>query len=163
MSIAVYPGSFDPLTHGHVDLIKRVSKIFSKVVVLVAYSSKKQYLFSAEERRSLIDRSLGHLDNVEVQIHDGLTTGFLKKIGAKIIIRGVRSAIDFDSEIVLAQMNKRLAADIETLVLFPNAEFQFISSSAIKEVAQAGGNLDAFVPTIVAQALKEKFNALRKN
>ncbi len=159
--LAVYPGSFDPVTHGHIDLIERASKIFKKVIVLVANSSKKQYTFSFAERKKLLEQSLGKVKGVEIQAHDGITTDYVKSVGAKIIIRGVRSASDFDHEIVLAQMNKKLAPDVETFILFPKTDFQFFSSSAIKEVAQAGGKLDAFVPKPVAKALKEKFHAIR--
>ncbi len=163
MSLAVYPGSFDPLTLGHLDIIQRVSKIFDKLIVLVSFSIKKNYIFSAEERTALIKSTIGHLKNVEVQFHDGLTIDFLKKSKAQVMVRGVRSANDFENEIVIAQMNKRLAPDIETLVLFPSAEFQFIASSAIKEIAQYGGDLKAFVPPSVSQALKERLNVIRKN
>lgn len=159
MSVAVYPGSFDPITLGHVDVITRALKIFDRVIVLVAQSSRKQYMFTSKERKDLILNALGKRSNVEVEAWDGLTTDFVKKSGAKVILRGVRSSSDFDNEIVVAQMNKRLAPDVETCVLFPSSEYQFIASSAIKEVAQAGGNLDSFVPSNVAKALKEKFNA----
>jgi len=163
VSLAVYPGSFDPLTLGHLDIIQRVSKVFDKLIVLVSHSSKKTYIFSAAERRTLIEKALTHIKNVEVQTHVGLTTEFLKKVHAQVMVRGVRSANDFENEIVIAQMNKRLAPDIETLVLFPNAEFQFIASSAIKEIAQFGGDLKAFVPPNVSQALKEKLHVIRQN
>ena len=163
MSLAVYPGSFDPLTLGHLDIIQRVSKIFDKLIVLVSFSSKKNYIFSIEERKAMVEKAVGHLKNVEVKSHDGLTTEFLKKAKAQVMVRGVRSSGDFENEIVIAQMNKRLAPEIETLVLFPNAEFQFIASSAIKEIAQFGGDLSAFVPSNVSQALKERLHVIRKN
>lgn len=161
MSVAVYPGSFDPITLGHVDVINRALKIFDRVIILVAQSSRKQYMFSSKERRDLIIKALGKKKNIEVETWDGLTTDFVKDAGAKVILRGVRSSSDFDHEIVIAQMNKNLAPDIETCVLFPSAQFHFIASSAIKEIAQSGGELEAFVPTNVAKALKEKFHARR--
>lgn len=157
MSVAVYPGSFDPITLGHIDVITRALNIFDRVIVLVAQSSRKQYMFNAKERRDLIIKSLGKRKNVEVDAWDGLTTDFVKDVGAKVILRGVRSSSDFDNEIVVAQMNKKLAPGLETCVLFPSTEFQFISSSAIKEIAQAGGDLAAFVPPNVVKALKEKY------
>lgn len=157
MSVAVYPGSFDPITLGHIDVIARALKIFDRVIVVVAQSSRKQYMFSSTQRRDLIIKALGKRKNVEVESWDGLTTDFVKDIGAKVILRGVRNPSDFDNEIVVAQMNKKLAPDLETCVLFPSTEFQFISSSAIKEIAQSGGDLEAFVPSNVAKALKEKY------
>ncbi len=159
MSVAVYPGSFDPITLGHVDVINRSLKVFSRVIILVAQSSRKQYMFSSKERRDLIIKSLGKKKSVEVETWDGLTTDFVREAGAKVILRGVRSSSDFDHEIVVAQMNKRLAPDIETCIFFPSAELQFISSSAIKEIAQAGGDLESFVPAVVAKAIKEKYSA----
>ncbi|OQW50316.1 MAG: pantetheine-phosphate adenylyltransferase [Proteobacteria bacterium SG_bin7] len=157
MNVAIYPGSFDPITLGHIDLITRALNIFDQVVVLVAQSSRKQYMFNSRERKDLIVKALGKRKNVKVEAWDGLTTDFAKKTGAKIILRGVRSSTDFDHEIVLAQMNKKLAPDLETCVFFPSAEFQFIASSAIKEIAKAGGDLEAFVPSNVVKALKEKY------
>jgi pantetheine-phosphate adenylyltransferase len=157
LSVAVYPGSFDPITLGHVDVITRALTIFDRVIVLVAQSSKKQYLFSSKERRDLIIKALGKKKNVEVETWNGLTTDFVRDAGAKVILRGVRSSSDFDHEIVAAQMNKKLAPDIETCVFFPGPEFQFIASSAIKEIAQAGGDLSSFVTPNVTKALKEKY------
>lgn len=163
MSLAVYPGSFDPLTLGHLDIIQRASKIFDKLIVLVSYSTKKNYVFSAEERQNLVKAAVSDYKNVEVKTHMGLTTEFLKKVNAKVMIRGVRSSSDFDHEIIIAQMNKNLAPEIETLVLFPNADLQFIASSAIKEIAQYGGDLRSFVPPNVDKALKERLHVIEKN
>lgn len=163
MSTAVYPGSFDPITLGHLDLIRRAAKIFDRIIVLVSHSERKTYLLSPDERKSLIVESVTGIKNVEINIWDGLTTDYVKKVGSKIILRGVRSSSDFDNEIVIAQMNKKLTDEIETCVLFPSPEYQFISSSAIKEVARAGGNLEPFVPLNVMKALKAKYNAIKKN
>jgi len=152
----IYPGSFDPITLGHVDIIQRVHPFFEELTVLVAHSGEKKYLFSAEERKELIEKSIGSLPNVKIDIFEGLTTDYLKRNGQKVIIRGLRAVADFENELVMANMNKKLAKDVETMIVFANPEFHYISSRLIKEVAAHGGTLLDVVPTVVVEALKRK-------
>lgn len=158
MSIkAVYPGSFDPITLGHLDIIKRLQKIFGEVIILLAQHPGKKYLFSLEERKKLIAESVGHIKGVKVDVHDGLTVDFMKKAGAQVIVRGLRAVTDYEYELVMANMNKRLAPDIETLIVFASPEYYYVSSSTIKEVARYGGKIDQLVPANVLAALHGKF------
>lgn len=154
--IAVYPGSFDPITTGHVDIIERLSKIFDQVIVLIAQSGDKNYLFTAEERAQFIQVQFAHLKNVSVDFSSGLTVDYMKKKGAKIIVRGLRAVADFEYEGTLASMNKTLAPDIETFMIFSRPEFYFISSRGVKEVAKNKGQLTGLVPDHVIMELKKK-------
>lgn len=156
--VAVYPGSFDPITLGHVDIINRVAQLFEKVVVLIAQSPDKKTLFSVEERVRLIERSLSHLDNIEVAVHEELTIGFLKKVGSRVLVRGLRAVVDFEYEVSMANINRKLAPDIETILIFASPEYYFVSSRAVKEVARHGGNLQGLVTDEVAKALIGKLN-----
>lgn len=144
--IAVYPGSFDPITLGHVDIIQRLSKIYEKVVVLVAKSSQKSSLFTPEERKKLILDTLKAYENVEVDIFEGLTIDYMKSAQAKVIVRGLRAVVDFEYEMSMANMNKKLAPDIETMMMFAAPEYYYISSRGVKEVALNGGSLKGLVP-----------------
>ena len=155
--IAVYPGSFDPITWGHVDIIHRIHKVFDEVIVLIAQAQRKSYLFDVEERRSLVKACLEDLDRVRVEVFDGLTTDFARKVGATILVRGLRTVSDFDSEIAMAQMNKSLYPEVETLLVFASPEFQAISSHMVKEVASLRGPLRGVVPPPVEKALEKKF------
>ncbi|WP_415062203.1 pantetheine-phosphate adenylyltransferase [Bdellovibrio sp.] len=154
--IAVYPGSFDPITMGHVDIINRIAPLYDQVVVLVAQSSQKQSMFSAEERKLLIERSLSHLKNVKVDIFGGLTVDYMKRVSAQVIVRGLRAVVDFEYEMTMANMNKKLAPEIETLLVFASPEYYYISSRGVKEVAVNGGALKGLVPDIVIEALEKK-------
>lgn len=154
--IAVYPGSFDPITMGHVDIINRIAPLYDQVVVLVAQSSQKQSMFSAEERKLLIERSLSHLKNVKVDIFGGLTVDYMKRVSAQVIVRGLRAVVDFEYEMTMANMNKKLAPEIETLLVFASPEYYYISSRGVKEVAVNGGALNGLVPDIVIEALEKK-------
>ncbi|MFN3453324.1 MAG: pantetheine-phosphate adenylyltransferase [Pseudobdellovibrio sp.] len=156
--IAVYPGSFDPITAGHVDIIQRLSKIYDKVIVLVAQSGDKSYMFTAEERAQFIQKEFASYTNVEVDFHQGLTVDYMKKKGAKIIVRGLRAVADFEYEGTLASMNKTLAPEVETFMIFSRPEFYFISSRGVKEVAKNGGALIGLVPERVIPELLNKFN-----
>ena len=156
MKKAVYPGSFDPITLGHVDIIERLTVIFDEVIVLVAKSSQKQSAFSAEERKTLIEKSLAHLKNIRVDIFEGLTTDYLKKEKAHVIVRGLRAVMDFEYEMTMASMNKKLAPDIETMLVFARPEYYYISSRGVKEVAANGGSLDGLVPLAVVNPLLKK-------
>jgi pantetheine-phosphate adenylyltransferase len=154
--IAVYPGSFDPITMGHVDIIERISKLYNQVIILIAESSQKSSLFSIEERKALISKSLSHLKNIKVDVHDGLTVDYVKKIGAGVIVRGLRAVVDFEYEMTMASMNRKLAPNIETMLVFARPETYFISSRGVKEVARHAGNLDGLVPDVVKQPLQKR-------
>jgi pantetheine-phosphate adenylyltransferase len=156
MKKAVYPGSFDPITVGHLDIIKRLSPLYDEVIVLVSSSPNKSYLFSTNERKELLEKSLLGLGNVKVDIHEGLTVDYLRKINANVIVRGLRAVVDFEYEMAMASMNKRLAPEIETALIFASPDCYYISSRAIKEIARFGGNLDGLVPTHVQQKLLDK-------
>ena len=157
-----YPGSFDPITVGHVDIIRRLCSTFDEVVVLVAQSSQKEALFSAEERKELVQKTLSDLPNLKVDIHAGLTTDYLKKNKISIIVRGLRAVVDYEYELTMANINKKIAPDIETMLVFANPEYYFISSRGVKELAINGGNLDGMVPPNVIQPLLKKLNAKKK-
>ena len=154
--IAVYPGSFDPITLGHVDIIQRISKLYDQTVVLISQSPNKSSFFTAEERKNLIEQSLSHLKNVSVEIHDGLTIDYMKKVNSSVIVRGLRAVVDFEYELTMANMNKMLAPNIETLLVFADPKYYFISSRGVKEVAQHGGSMHGLVPDLVAEALIKK-------
>lgn len=154
--VAVYPGSFDPITMGHVDIIERLSKAFEKVIVLVADSSQKQGLFSAQERKKLIQETLKKLKNVEVDISSGLTVDYVRKVKAHVIVRGLRAISDFEYEMTMANMNRKLAPEIETLMVFAAPEYYYISSRGVKEVAMNGGALEGLVSDHVGKAMKKK-------
>lgn len=157
MKIAVYPGSFDPITTGHIDIIERVSKICDQVIVLVSEAPDKKSLFSVEERMDLIRRSLTQFQNVSVDAHSGLTIEYLRQKQARVLIRGLRAVADFEYEFSLSSMNQRLAPEIETLLMFARPEFYFVSSRSIKEVARHKGALKGLVPEPVRIALEGKF------
>lgn len=155
-NIAVYPGSFDPITLGHVDIIQRISHLYDQTVVLISQSATKASLFTVEERKELIERCLSQFKNVKVDIHEGLTVDYMKKNNSKVIVRGLRAVVDFEYELTMANMNKMLAPDIETLLVFADPKYYFISSRGVKEVAQHGGSLVGLVPELVAEALINK-------
>ena len=159
--VAVYPGSFDPITLGHVDIIQRLSLVFEKVIVLVSKSSMKTGLFLPEERKDMILNTLKHLKNIEVDIFEGLTVNYLKNKKAHVIVRGLRAVVDFEYEMTMASMNKKLQPDIETLLMFAAPEFYYISSRGVKEVAAHGGPLKGLVPDLVIDPLLKKL-AIKK-
>ncbi|MES2802868.1 MAG: pantetheine-phosphate adenylyltransferase [Bdellovibrionota bacterium] len=156
--IAVYPGSFDPITSGHVDIIHRLSEIFDEVIVLVAQSGDKSYMFTAEERAEFVKKQFSHKKNIQVDIFQGLTVDYMKKKGAKVIVRGLRAVADFEYEGTLANINKKLAPEIETFMIFSKPEYYFISSRGVKELAKNGGALTGLVPDIVIPELVKKLN-----
>lgn len=153
---AVYPGSFDPITNGHIDIIQRIAKLYSEVTVLIANSPEKSTMFTPVERKALIEKSLKGLSNVRVDFHQGLTVDYLKQNNSKVIIRGLRAVVDFEYELSMANMNKKLNPDIETVLIFASPEYYFISSRAVKEVARNKGSLAGLVPEPVIEAMKQK-------
>lgn len=154
--IALYPGTFDPITNGHIDLVQRAAKLFDKVVVAIASNSKKSPRFSLEERIELAQQVLKGCTNVSVKGFDILLVDFARQENANILIRGLRAVSDFEYEFQLASMNRNLAPDIESVFLMPADEYSFISSSLVKEVATLGGDISSFVHPLVNEALKEK-------
>lgn len=158
MKIGVYPGTFDPITNGHLDVIKRALKIFDQLVVAVAISSyKKSPIFSIEERLNFIKESVEELENLKIEAFDGLLVKFVKQKGAVAIIRGLRAVSDYEFELQLAHANRRLYRDIETVFLMPSEEFSFLSSTLVKEIAYFGGSVKSLVPPVVEKALRLKF------
>jgi len=160
--VAVYPGTFDPVTFGHMHIIKRAAKLFDKVIMAVANDNYKNTIFTLEERLELIRACcLDDLPNVELETFEGLLVDYLEKKGAIAIIRGLRAVSDFEYEMKMASINKQLNQKIETVFLMTDAEYSFISSSLIKNVAELGGDIEYFVPKIVADALREKYKNRR--
>ena len=158
MVVAVYPGTFDPLTYGHMDIIERAAALFGKLIVGIYENPTKQPLFPLEQRVSLVKEAVTGLSNVHVKAFKGLTVDFIRQIGGKVMIRGLRANSDFEREFEMALMNRKLAPDIELLCLMTSSQYQFLSSSLIKEVAKLGGCLEGMVPKHVAVALKERFS-----
>jgi|TARA_B110000495_G_scaffold189405_1_gene190449 pantetheine-phosphate adenylyltransferase len=157
LNVAIYPGSFDPLTNGHLDLISRSSILFDKVIVAVSKKSiNKNYLFNENERLNLIKKNIQHLDNVSAQVFEGLLINYAKSINANIIIRGLRALSDFESEFQMSLMNRKLNDNINTVFLMPHEKYTYISSSIVKEVFSLKGNVDEYVPKSVLEAMKNK-------
>ncbi|MEE8584215.1 MAG: pantetheine-phosphate adenylyltransferase [Acidobacteriota bacterium] len=157
--IAIYPGSFDPVTNGHLDIIERGRNIFGRVVVAVLVNRDKQPLFSIEERLQMIREATARWDNVVVDSFSGLLVNFAARCQAAVILRGIRAVTDYEYEFQMALMNRRLAADIETLFLVPSEAFSFLSSSLVREVAALGGSVSGLVPRLVEDRLTEKVAA----
>lgn len=154
---AVYPGSFDPITNGHIDIIRRIQPIFGEITLLIAKSSKKTSLFTTEERIELARKALKGIPGVTVEAHDGLTVAYMKKAKIKTIVRGLRAVSDYEYELVMANMNKKLDPNVETMIVFASPEYYYVSSNTVKEVAMHGGSVKDLVPHAVAKALREKF------
>jgi len=159
MSIAVYPGSFDPITNGHIDLIERATRIFDKLIVAVAENPGKSPLFTIEERIVMVKKTTEQFENVIVDKISGLTVDYVQQHGASIIIRGLRAISDFEYELQMALMNRKLNSQIETIFLMPNLQYSYVKSSHIKEIAKLGACLDGLTPDLVIQMLKEKFKS----
>lgn len=159
MKIAVYAGTFDPITFGHIDLVERAASIFDRIIVAIAANPSKTPLFSLEERVSLSSEVLDQYQNVEVKGFDSLLLNFVKKHGASVILRGLRTVTDFDYEFQLASMNRHLGPEIESIFLMPDENYMYISSSLVREIALLKGDVSAFVPDQVVQALKKKYKA----
>jgi pantetheine-phosphate adenylyltransferase len=156
--VAVYPGSFDPVTNGHIDIIKRGIRIFDEIIVLVAYNPNKASLFSVEERMQMIQESIRDIERVRVDCHSGLLVDYLKKAEANIIMRGMRALSDFEYEFQMALMNRRQTREIETVFLMSGFKWFYTGSKIIKEVASIGGSIKGLVPDNVNQKLMKKFN-----
>ncbi len=158
--LAIYPGSFDPVTNGHMDIIERGLKLFDRIVVAVLINPAKRPLFTVEERLELLRKSLAHLPNVEVNTSEGLLVDYAAQMNAGAILRGMRAVSDFEHEFQMALMNRRLNRKIETVFLMTGLRWIFTSSSIIKEAASFGGQIKELVPDIVYEKLKEKFPSL---
>lgn len=157
MIIAIYPGSFDPVTNGHLDIIIRASRLFEKLVIGVYDRPMKNLLFTTTERLQLVEKSIADLDNVSAQVFSGMTVNFAKEVKAQTIVRGLRMSADFEREFDLAMMQKTLSPEIEIVCMMSDLKYQFLSSSLLKEAAQLGGDVSELVPEHVALALKKKY------
>ena len=157
MRRAIYPGSFDPVTNGHLDVIERARKLFDEVIVAVAHNDEKQPLFSLDERLDLLRQTVGEIDNVRIAEFKGLLVEFAREERARAVIRGLRAVSDFEFEFQMALMNRKLDAAAETIFLMPKEEYTYLSSRIVKEIARLGGDVSSFVPTCVAKALTTKF------
>ncbi|MDD5503981.1 MAG: pantetheine-phosphate adenylyltransferase [Candidatus Omnitrophica bacterium] len=160
---AVYPGSFDPVTHGHIDLIRRASKIFKKVIIAVTDNSAKQHLFTITERMDMVRQATRRIKGVYVDSFNGLSVDYVKKKNSYVIIRGIRMVSDFEYEFQMALTNRRLSSDVETIFLMPSESYSYLSSKLIKETALLGADISCFVPQFVARALSKKIKQGRKN
>ncbi|HOK78099.1 MAG TPA: pantetheine-phosphate adenylyltransferase [Verrucomicrobiota bacterium] len=157
MRTVIYPGTFDPITNGHLDVIERASKLFDRVIVAVAQSDSKQPLFTLEERRDMVEKAVANMKRVEVDSFTCLLISYAEKKGAHAIIRGLRAVSDFEFEFQLALTNRRMNSSIETIFMMPRETFTFLSSRIVKEVCRLGGDVRSFVPAHVNRALQRKF------
>ncbi len=156
MKAAIYAGTFDPMTLGHLDLVKRAAKIFDRLVIAVAVHSRKKVLFEAKERVAMVKAVVGKFPNVEVESFNGLLVQYARKKGIHVVVRGLRAFSDFEFEFQMALTNRKLAPDIETIFLMPNEDYSYVSSSTVREVAQLGGDVGNFVARPVQRALARR-------
>lgn len=163
MGIAVYPGSFDPVTFGHLDIIERGAKVFDKVIVAIGRNRAKLSLFTVEERLQLLQNVTSHYPNVEVDWFNGLLVDYMKSKNAKTIIKGLRAISDFEYELQMASINKKLDDSIETFFMMTNNKYSFLSSSIVKDIAKYGATVSDLVPLTVEEALRKKFLEIEKN
>jgi len=161
MRTAIYPGSFDPLTNGHLDVIQRATKLFDRVIVAVAKSESKHPLFALQERLQLVRRAVRHLPHVEADAFEGLLVEYAARRRAQAVVRGLRAVSDFEFEFQLALMNRKLDGEVETIFMMPKDTYTFLSSRIVKEIARLGGDVSAFVPAHVQTALKKKLAGSR--
>ena len=159
MTIAIYPGSFDPITNGHLDIVTRAAKLFEKLIIGIYEAPNKRPLFAIEERVELARQAIAGLPNVEVKPFSGLTVDFAKKVKAQTMVRGLRMSADFEREFDMAMMNKRLFPELELVCLMASVEYQFLSSTLLKEAASLGGNISDLVPEHVAIALRKRVHS----
>ena len=162
MKKAIYPGSFDPVTLGHLDVIRRASQLFDHLVIAVLHNSAKTPLFSVEERVKMLKEVTKDLPNVEIIPFDGLLVDFAEQIGADVVIRGLRAITDFEYELQMSQTNQRMKPDIETMFLTTSIEYSYLSSTTVREIAAFGGDVSQFVPEAVSSELEKKMNAKRR-
>lgn len=162
MVSAIYPGTFDPITNGHLDILKRAALLFEKVHVVVAVNVRKQTLFSLEERLEMISDCTKDLGNVHVASFEGLTVDCLRRFGAEVVIRGLRAVSDFEYEFQMALMNKKLDAHCETVYMMPSEQYTYLNSSIIRELAALGGSVSEFVPQLVESKLRHKVGSPKK-
>ena len=158
MSIAIYPGSFDPITNGHLDIATRAARIFDKLIIGIYDRPMKSLLFSTEERADMVRKSVTEFPNIEAKVFSGLTVEFARSVNAVTVVRGLRMSADFEREFDLAMMNKKLSPDVEIVCLMSDLKYQFLSSSLLKEAALLGGDIEDLVPKHVAVALRKKVN-----
>lgn len=158
MPIAIYPGTFDPVTCGHVDIVERASRIFTKVIAVVADNPGKKGVFSIDERLDMLYDSVKHVDNVEVVKHAGLTVDCFDRCDATVIIRGLRAISDFDYEFQMAYTNRELDARAETVFLMPGAKYTYLSSTLVRQIANLGGDISTLVPSIILDRIMSKFS-----
>jgi len=161
LTTAIYPGSFDPITNGHLDVAQRASRVFDKVIIGVYDTPEKKLMFSQNERTDLARQAVKSIPNVEVQSYSGLTVDFARKVGAPVMVRGLRVSADFEFEFDLAMMTYKLSPELEMVCFMASPQYQFLSSSLLKEVARLGGKVDDWVPASVAEAVKKKVAALK--
>ncbi len=154
----IYPGTFDPLTKGHIDIVERGSKIFDELIIAVAENKNKNTLFTMQERKEMVEESIKDINNVTVETFDCLLVHFMQQKGVSVILRGLRVVSDFDFELQLALMNRKLYPECENVFLMPNKKYIFLSSSMVKEIATLGGDYDMFVSEAVSMRLKQKFS-----
>lgn len=157
MRVAVYPGSFDPITNGHLDIIRRASRLYDKVIVGVLNNASKNPVFSADERKEMIDSVTGDIKNVSCDVFSGLLVDFAKQNNASVIIKGLRTVTDFEYEFQMALLNKALDPEYETVFMMTDSKYSYISSSMVKEVAKYHGELDGFVPALIKEKIIKKF------
>ena len=155
-NIAIYPGSFDPVTYGHLDIIKRAVKIFDKVIVAVAHNNEKDPLFSVSERVELLKKATKGIKGIEVDDFHGLVVDYVRRKNARVVVRGLRMISDFEYEFQMALTNRKLTDDVETIFMMPSEAYSYLSSKLIKEIASLGANLKGFVPGFVEKAIKSK-------
>jgi pantetheine-phosphate adenylyltransferase len=156
MKIAIYPGSFDPITFGHLDILERALKLFDKVIIAIAQNTTKNPLFTEAERLALLREATKHLKNVEVDSFQGLLVDYVKRKKATAVVRGLRAMTDFEYELQLALMNRKLDENMETVFLMPNEKYTYLSSNVVREIARLGGDVGNFVPQVVQKALAKK-------
>lgn len=163
MKIGIYPGSFDPVTLGHLDIIERSSKLVDKLIIGVLVNSSKSPLFTDQERVDLLYKATSHIKNIEIQSYHGLLVDYAKERQADVIIRGLRAVTDFEYELQLAQTNKKLYPEVETIFLATNVNFAYLSSSVVREIAKYGGDIKQFVPESIVQSVYDKYTTIRRS
>jgi pantetheine-phosphate adenylyltransferase len=156
MRTAIYPGSFDPFTKGHLDVVQRAARLFDRVIVAVAMNAGKSPLFTLEERREMVEQSIGQIPNVEADTFDGLLVDYVHRCSAQAVLRGLRAISDFEFEFQMALMNRKLNEEFETIFMMPKDTYTFLSSRIVKEIARLGGNVSPFVPPHVQSALTNR-------